>query len=279
MVFDETARSWAIANGYGYSLVHAMKAAGASDCEILARCQKTYVPGDIIRYGSTDIAAQTVVIMEKSGKLAARTYLFNKHQGMTYSSAEQVWDGITLGRITRNTFTYEDWRPWKEDPVYYVSEKGEVARYFSKSGLFVRIQPYIRKRSRNPGGRKTNPGKRQKHRKVLVVKFRHGEITMARLLLETFKPRPSPSHVVPYFGDGNPLNVRLDNLVWMTRNRAGQITGRKNKKARAVVYYNVETTKPLAVYSSARAAAKSIGVSYQTVLDICNHKIKRPPSV
>lgn len=279
MVFGETARNWAITNGYSYSLVHAMKTAGASDSEIAARCQKTYIPEDIIRYGSTDVVAQTVMIMEKNGKLAARTHLFGLHQGMTYSRAEQIWDRITLGHITGNTFTYENWKPWKDDPVYYVSEKGEVARHFLKSGLFLRLQPYIAKRARNAGGRKTKPGKRQKYRKVLVVKLRSGWITLARLLLETFKPKPSPSHVVPYFGDGNPLNVRLENLVWMTRNRAGQITGRKNKRARAVVYYDIETSKPITVYSSARATAKSIGVSYQTVLDICNHKIKRPPSV
>ena len=69
-------------------------------------------------------------------------------------------------------------------------------------------------------------------------------------------------------------DLRVSNLFITTKQVQGKLTGYLTKKCRKIVYTDKAGFKH--VFRSVRYAGKELGISYQTVLDTCNKKIKRP---
>lgn len=69
-------------------------------------------------------------------------------------------------------------------------------------------------------------------------------------------------------------DLRVSNLFITTKQVQGKLTGYLTKKCRKIVYIDKAGFKH--VFRSVRYAGKELGISYQTVLDTCNKKIKRP---
>jgi len=95
---------------------------------------------------------------------------------------------------------------------------------------------------------------------------------VARLVAEHFLPKPYLADGVVH-KNGNKQDAYVENLKWMSKRQIGLKFGHKVKCAKRVckVDRNGEVVE---VYHSARAAAKANYMSYQTVLDRCNGKVK-----
>lgn len=106
----------------------------------------------------------------------------------------------------------EKWRPIKEYPGYMVSTKGRV--FSLKSGQYMK--QYAR-------GIKKGGCWRD-----VVVCLGNKKISVARLVLMTFRRPPREKEVVRFLDD-NDCNVQLENLVWETRSEQSTRVSRKGK--------------------------------------------------
>lgn len=99
------------------------------------------------------------------------------------------------------------------------------------------------------------------------------EIPVHKLMQITFLPRPVPGQVL-YHKNQVLTDNALSNLAYIDRHTLGQMTGAKSRRRPvAKINQNGETVE---VYRSAREAARQNYMSYQTVMDRCNGKIKSP---
>ncbi len=111
--------------------------------------------------------------------------------------------------------------------------------------------------------------------RYLVVKLTQNgkskEIKTSKLVYEAYNGTvPEGYSVVHKDGDFN--NNELDNLIILTKEELGKQTGHKSK-SRSVIKYS-DKLVPIERYRSAREAAASNYMSYQTVMDRCNGKVK-----
>lgn len=84
-------------------------------------------------------------------------------------------------------------------------------------------------------------------------------------------PRPG---LVPYHINGDLGDSSVHNIGWTTPQKLGQMTGGNSR--RIPVAKVTPDGEVVALYKSAREAAKENHMSYQTVLDRCNGKVKNP---
>lgn len=83
-----------------------------------------------------------------------------------------------------------------------------------------------------------------------------------------------PPGKVAYHRNGDLADSCLHNIAFATPQELGAKTGAQSSR-RPVE--KIDTSgEVVAVYSSARAAARANHMSYQTVLDRCNGKVKNP---
>lgn len=121
--------------------------------------------------------------------------------------------------------------------------------------------------------------KPRRHRGVLVIALtdangkRHTH-KVAHLVSDTFLPPRPQGHVV-YHKNGNKGDPSLGNLGVISRTELGKMTGHQSKR-KAVVKFDWRTQQAVEVYRSARQAAKANYMSYQTIMDRCNGKVKGP---
>ena len=80
------------------------------------------------------------------------------------------------------------------------------------------------------------------------------------------------SGMVPYHANKDLADNSVGNIKFATREELGKLTGADGK--RMPVVKMTEDGEVVAVYRSARAAAKENHMSYQTVLDRCHGKVK-----
>lgn len=99
------------------------------------------------------------------------------------------------------------------------------------------------------------------------------EMQYARVIWETFKGPIPPGYLVvrklSILNENGILNLRL-----RTKSQHGKRTG-PTSRSKAVVLLDAEGLI-IDSWSSARKAAKDLFVSYQTVMDVCNGKVKKP---
>lgn len=149
----------------------------------------------------------------------------------------------------------EKWIPGYEGK-YFATFQGEIFRKL-KNGKNKQLKGY----------KKTN---------TYCVKLCGKEFLFNRVIWETFKgPIPDGYLVVrrtPILEKNDLHNLRL-----RTKEQHGVKTG-PTSRSQAVVLLD-DQNEVIDSWSSARKAAKDLFVSYQTVMDICNKKIKREPVV
>ena len=99
------------------------------------------------------------------------------------------------------------------------------------------------------------------------------EIPAATLILLTFKGS-CPEGMVPHHKNGIKSDNRLDNLGYIQRGELGRKTG-KGSRSQSVIKMDRDGNA-VEVYYSAREAARKNNMSYQTVIDRCNGRVKKP---
>lgn len=100
---------------------------------------------------------------------------------------------------------------------------------------------------------------------------RRKEERVHKLMQRTFMRRPYPNEVL-YHKNQNRQDNCLANLTYIDRQMLGRITGAKSRR-RPVAKINCHG-ETVEVYSSAREAARRNHMSYQTVMDRCNGRVK-----
>lgn len=154
-----------------------------------------------------------------------------------------------------------DWKPIPGyEGKYEASYVGNVRRLYKnrKPALMTAYEKKHRKGSRYLVVKLTNEGKSK-------------EIKLSKAIYEAYKGKVPDgcglSHV-----DGDFENNELKNLIVLTKEELGVMTGHKSK-SKAVLKCSASLI-PIETYRSAREAAKNNGMSYQTVIDRCNGKTK-----
>ena len=154
---------------------------------------------------------------------------------------------------------------WKDIPgyggKYQASREGQIRRVYS-SGKIRLLSPHQKK---NMQGSKrvivhlTDDNGKSKEVMVLGV--------IANLFLGA-----CPEGCVPYHINGSQYDNNVNNIAYISRKELGRMTGgRAGRKSVFKINANGEVVD---VYSSAREAARQNYMSYQTVMDRCNGKMK-----
>lgn len=141
-------------------------------------------------------------------------------------------------------------------PNYQINHCGSVRRIWRNSKPTVMV-PVIKKgiyviRLTDPNG----------HRK---------EERVHKLMQHTFLNSPKPGQVL-YHKNGNRLDNWINNLGYMSREALGRKTGGQSRKAVLKINTCYEVIE---IYRSARQAARENFMSYQTIIDRCNGKVKK----
>lgn len=163
----------------------------------------------------------------------------------------------------------DSWRPIRGyGAMYEISDMGDVrswrwrgARRASSPHL---LQPFVRKQGRK--GR------------ALFVKLTDADgksidAKVLSLMVDTWMGGKRPGQV-PYHKSGDLKDNWVGNIGFTSRKELGRKTGAAY--GRVPVAKVTPEGEVVAVYPSARAAAKANHMSYQTVLDRCNGKVKKP---
>lgn len=163
---------------------------------------------------------------------------------------------------------------WRRVPgyggVYEISDMGNVRSWRWRGTARAKrphlMTQYIRKHGRSANGR------------TLFVKLTDEkgvgrERTVLGLMVETWLGGNRPGRV-PYHKNGDLADNWVGNIAFASRRELGRKTGAK--AGRVPVVKVTPDGEIVAAYSSAREAAKANNMSYQTVLDRCNGKVKKP---
>jgi len=163
----------------------------------------------------------------------------------------------------------ETWRmiPGYGD-MYEISFEGEVRSY--RGGRWGRLKspkiltPYLRKK-----------GAKSKNRFVKLTdeKGHAHDVPVLNLIVDVWLGG-RPAGKVAYHKNGDTSDSSVQNIGFITRKELGKKTGAEAKR-KPVAKVSREGEQ-VAFYRSARAAAKVNHMSYQTVLDRCNGKVKKP---
>lgn len=165
------------------------------------------------------------------------------------------------------------WKPIPGyDGIYEASRAGEV-RSWRKKGNPSPTTP--------PHPRLLVPFRRRKDGRLRPVRFvkltdENGvgrDVTVLSIMVRTWLGGTPPG-MVAYHKNGDLSDNSLTNIGFISPEQLGKRTGGSSRR-RAVIKYAKDGTE-LEVYPSARAAAKANYISYQTVLDRCNGKVKNP---
>lgn len=113
-------------------------------------------------------------------------------------------------------------------------------------------------------------------RGIYVIRLMDGngkrkEERLHKLVARTFLPPTKPGQVL-YHKNRNRRDNAATNLAYIDRRNLGQMTGAKSRR-RPVAKID-DRGEVVAVYTSAREAARQNFMSYQTVMDRCNGKVK-----
>lgn len=146
---------------------------------------------------------------------------------------------------------------------YQVSRLGEIRRVYN-SGKVANMTPYRKsgKQFRNRLFVKLTKDAKSKEEPVLQV-------------VATAWCGETPAGKVPYHINGIVTDNRADNIGFIDRETLGRKTGAKADRRKTV--FKIDASgNVIEIYRSAREAAKANFMSYQTVLDRCHGKVKKP---
>lgn len=157
---------------------------------------------------------------------------------------------------------------WKDIPgyggKYQASRTGEI-RHVYKSGCTRQLKSFKKK---------SKITRRRRFINLTLPDGKRKEVAVAKIVAETFIGKTPPDMVL-YHINGDVADNRVDNLGFISRSELGKMTGAKSSKRKAVFKVN-SIGEEIEVYPSAREAAKHNYMSYQTVINHCQGKIKNP---
>lgn len=147
------------------------------------------------------------------------------------------------------------------DGKYQANFFGDIRRVYAKSKKTKTLTPYHKKMT---GSQR------------LVVKLtkdgKSKECIVMQLIARTFIGECPPG-CMAYHKNGLQTDNCAGNIAYIKRSELGKLTGpTPHRKPVAKINSDFEIVE---VYASARAAAKANFMSYQTVIDRCNGKIKK----
>lgn len=157
------------------------------------------------------------------------------------------------------------------DGFYEVSFMGEVRSW--RGGRWGRLSspkpltPY--KRQPRGKGRRSN----RVYVKLTDCTGKAREVAVMNIMVDVWKGGRPPG-MVAYHINGDTFENRATNIGFITSCELGKKTGASSR--RQPVEKVSESGEVVAIYGSAREAARQNHMSYQTVLDRCNKKVKKP---
>lgn len=152
---------------------------------------------------------------------------------------------------------------WKDIPGYngkYQCDREGNFRRVYKSGKTRPIRPYRKNGTRNKMVIHLTDDNGKTSEKLAI-----GIVALTFL-------GPAPPGCVPYHKNGALTENHINNIAYISRNELGKMTGRTSR-SKSVAKIN-ESGEIVEVYPSARAAARENFMSYQTIIDRCNRKVK-----
>lgn len=161
---------------------------------------------------------------------------------------------------------------WRKIPgyggAYEISWDGDVRTWrwrgtqFSKEPRY--LSPYMRKQGRMS---------RARFVKLTDENGKAREVKVMSLMVMVWMGGPRQG-MVPYHKNGDLNDNSANNIGFTTRKKLGQKTG--SASCRMPVAKVTPSGDIVALYPSAREAARANHMSYQTVLDRCHGKVKKP---
>lgn len=152
---------------------------------------------------------------------------------------------------------------WKQidgyNGKYMISNCGNVKRIY-KSGKSRLLNPYIKKTSNN-----------KRYVVHLAIDGKTKEVQIISLVASHFIGK-KPDGYIPIHINGVQSDNFVNNIKYVTLKENGLLTGR-NSRRRPVVKID-SNGEFVEFYSSARECARNNYMSYQTVIDRCNGKVK-----
>lgn len=100
------------------------------------------------------------------------------------------------------------------------------------------------------------------------------EVKVLALMVDVWLGGPRPGKV-PYHKNGDLNDSSVNNIAFATKKELGKIFGATSSRRKPVAKVTPDG-EVIALYPSARKAAAANHMSYQTVLDRCNGKVKKP---
>lgn len=163
----------------------------------------------------------------------------------------------------------DQWRPVPGfGGMYEISDMGAVRSWRKRGSRKVKsphlLTAFVRKRGANGRG--------------LFVKLtdENGtgrDVSVMGLMVDVWLGGKRPG-LVPYHKNGDLADNWVGNIAFASRRELGKRTGAS--AARIPVAKVTPEGEIVEVYPSARVAARENHMSYQTVLDRCNGKVKKP---
>lgn len=255
-IFGQTARSWSIQNKYNYTYVIGLINKGYSDKKIEKLCIKRYQfltkkDAAVVNYQKRIAKAKSV-----SERFDAKKLFFQSFE--SESEAERVFEKL----VTDEYQLCEEWRPIPGHRGYQVSNQGRFRR-LRKTMPYI-ITPYPKPRYDKNGCN---------NRIIYEIKLSDKTVTAVRVVAEVFVPKPSEIHNVVEIINGKNKDIRAENLRWITKHELATKTGYSKKRSKEVILstHNGETK-----FRSARNAAIHLNLSYQSILDYCHGRVKKP---
>ena len=164
---------------------------------------------------------------------------------------------------------------WREIPgyggAYEISRMGEVRTYRWRGDCFTTDPRPLTAYTRTPRGAQRRSGRRLV--KLTGTDGKAREVAVLQLMVRVWLGGPRPG-LVAYHRNGDLADNCLHNIAFATRAELGKKTGAA--AARRPVSKVAPGGEVVACYPSAREAAKANHMSYQTVLDRCHGKVKKP---
>lgn len=160
---------------------------------------------------------------------------------------------------------------WRDIPgfggLYQASTEGRIRKVWSKNGKREKtiLKMYTR------AGKKKQANREALRVHITAPDGRRVERTVIQLVAETFFKVPEGKRAVHRNGLRTDNSVR--NIIFLSDRELGERFGAMASR-RTVAKINT-AGEAVAFYPSARAAAKENFVSYQTVIDRCNRKVKK----
>jgi hypothetical protein len=160
---------------------------------------------------------------------------------------------------------------WRDIPgyngKYQASRLGDVRRVL-KNGEYRAMTPYRK------NGEKHKKILRERQFVKLTIDGKSKEVPMLKVMQLTFLGA-APKGKVPYHKNGLVTDNRAENIGFISRQQLGAKTGGRTKRTKCVFKID-RKGEVVEIYTSARTAAKENNMSYQTVLDRCHNKVKKP---